>query len=143
MAAREPATKQVMVADREYNAWLQEVRALKPRKQKSWQGSLRNRQGVKSRVRFNVETGEFENYSPAHEDRQYKKLSATWVHVIPMSRVREDEYHPMSAEGNAFGVSDEAGAEALMAEVQANHTGSHYRNHSVKVPTAPGEPVRG
>ena len=97
----------------------------------------------KSRVRFNVETGEFENYSPAHEARQYKKLSATWVQVTPMSRVREDEYHPTSAVGHAFDVSDEAGEEALRAATQANHTGNHYRNHSIKVPTAPGEPVRG
>ena len=60
-----------------------------------------------------------------------------------MSRVREDEYHPTSAVGNAFGVSDEAGVEALRAATQANYTGNHYRNHFVKVPTAPGEPVRG
>ena len=60
-----------------------------------------------------------------------------------MSRVREDEYYPFSAVGHAFGVSDEAGVEAFRAEIQANYTGNHYRNHSVKVPTAPGEPVRG
>ena len=60
-----------------------------------------------------------------------------------MSRVREDEYHPISAVGHAFCVSDEAGVEALMAETQANYTGNHYRNHFVNVPTAPGEPVRG
>ena len=143
MAAREAAMKQVTVTDKMYNEWLQAVKALKPRKQKHWQEWLRNQRGEKSRVRFNVETGEFENYSPAHEARQYKKLSATWVQVIPMSRVREDEYHPMSAVGSAFGVSDEAGVGALMAAMQANYTGNHYRNHSVKVPTAPGEPVRG
>ena len=60
-----------------------------------------------------------------------------------MSRVREDEFHPMSAVGSAFGVSDEAGVEALTAAMQANYTGNHYRNHPVKAPTAPGEPVRG
>ena len=141
MAAR--PMKQVAVTDEVYNEWLQEVKTLKPRKQNNWQSWLRNQRGEKSRVRFNVETGEFENYSPAHEARQYKKLSATWVQVIPMSRVREDEYHPLSAVGSAFGESDEAGVEALMAAMQANYTGNHYRNHSVKVPTAPGEPVRG
>ena len=135
--------KQVVVADEVYNEWLQAVKALKPRKQKNWQGWLRNQRGEKSRVRFNVETGEFENYSPAHEARQYKKLSATWVQVTPTSRVREDEYHSTSAVGHAFDVSDEAGEEALRAATQANHTGTHYRNHSIKVPTAPGEPVRG
>ena len=135
--------KQVTVTDKVYNEWLQSVKALKPRKQKHWQEWLRNQRGEKSRVRFNVETGEFENYSPAHEARQYKKLSATWVQVIPMSRVREDEYHPTSAVGHAFDVSDEAGEEALRAATQDNHTGNHYRNHSIKVPTAPGEPVRG
>ena len=61
-----------------------------------------------------------------------------------MSSVWEDkEYCPISAVGHAFGVSDEAGVEALRAATQANYTGNHYRNHSVKVPTAPGEPVRG
>ena len=60
-----------------------------------------------------------------------------------MSRWRKDKYYPVSAVGHAFDVSDEVGEEALRAATQANHTGIHYRNHSVKVPTAPGEPVRG
>ena len=140
MAAR--PTKQVAVTDEVYNEWLQEVKALKPRKQKNWQRWLRNKSGEKSRVRFNVETGEFENYSPAHEARQCKKLSATWVQVVPLSRWRKEGY-PVSAVGHAFDVSDEAGEAALGAAIQANHTGNHYRNHSIKVPTAPGEPVRG
>ena len=143
MAAREAAKKWVMVADDEYNAWVQEVKALKPRKQKNWQSWLRNKSGVKSGVRFNVETGELENYSPAHEDRQCEKLSATWVQVTPMFRWRKEGYYPTSAVGHAFDVSDEVGEESLRAATQANHTGNHYRNHSVKVPTAPGEPVRG
>ena len=50
----------------------------------------------------------------------------------------EDEYHPTSAVGHAFGVSDEAGMEAPMAEMQANHTGNHYRNHSVQGPYCAG-----
>ena len=54
MAAR--PTKQVAVTDAVYNEWLQEVKALKPRKQKHWQDWLRNQRGEKSRVRFNVET---------------------------------------------------------------------------------------
>ena len=82
--------KQVTVADEVYNEWLQAVKALKPRKQKHWQDWLRNQRGERSRVRFNVETGEFENYSPAHEARQYKMLSATWVQVVPMTRVRQN-----------------------------------------------------
>ena len=142
MAAR--PTKQVAVTDEVYNEWLQEVKALKPRKQKNWQRWLRNQSGEKTRVCFNVETGDFENYSPAHEARQCKKLSATWVQVVPLSRwQKEIGYTPVSAVGHAFDVSDEAGEEALRAAMQANHTGNHYRNHSVKVPTAPGEPVRG
>ena len=77
---------QVAVADEVYDEWLQEVKTLKPRKPKNWQSWLRNQRGVKSRIRFNVETDEFENYSPAHEDRQCEKLSATWGQVTPMSQ---------------------------------------------------------
>ena len=142
MAAREAAKKWDMVADGEYNAWVQEVKTLKPRKQKNWQSWLRNQSGEKTRVCFNVETGDFENYSPAHEARQCKKLSATWVQVVPLSRFQKEGY-PVSAVGHAFDVSDEVGEAALRAATQANHTGNHYRNHSIKVPTAPGEPVRG
>ena len=132
------------MTDEVHNEWLQEVKTLKPRKQKNWQGWLRNQRGEKTRVRFNVETGEFENYSPAHEDRQCEKLSATWVQVVPLSCWRKEiGYKPVSAVGHAFDVSDEAGEEAFRAATQANHTGNHYRNHSIKVPTAPGEPVRG
>ena len=36
MAAR--PMHQVAVADEAYNEWLQEVKTLKPRKQKNWQG---------------------------------------------------------------------------------------------------------
>ena len=141
MAAR--PLKQVTVTDEVYNEWLQEVKALKPRKQKNWQRWLRNQSGEKTRVCFNVETGDFENYSPAHEARQFKKLSATWVQVVPLSRWRKEGYYPVSAVGHAFDVSDEVGEATLRAATQANHTGNHYRNHSIKVPTAPGEPVRG
>ena len=51
--------------------------------------------------------------------------------------------HTHVAVDYAFDVSDEVGEEALRVATQANHTGIHYRNHSIKVPTAPGEPVRG
>ena len=97
MAAR--PTKQVAVTDEVYNEWLQEVKALKPRKQKNWQRWLRNQSGEKTRFCFNVETGDFENYSPAHEARQCKKLSATWVQVVPLSRWRKEGYYPTSAVG--------------------------------------------
>ena len=144
MAAREAATKQVMVDDKTHNAWVQEVKALKPRKQKSWQSSIHNQRGEKSRIRFNVETGDLENYSPAHEARDCKKLSATWVQVVPMSRVRQDNFIPFPAVGHAFKIDDEAGRAALIVERQANYTGNHQpRNHFVKVPTAPSEPCRG
>ena len=39
--------------------------------------------------------------------------------------------------------NDDVGIMALEVEQDANHTGNHYRNHHIKVPTAPGEPVRG
>ena len=142
MAAR--VMKQVAVTDEVYNEWLQEVKALKPRKQKNWQSWLRNQRGEQTRVGFNVATGDAEPYSPAREARQCKTLLATWVQVVPLSRWRKEEgYYPTSAVGHAFDVSDEVGEEALRAATQANHTGNHYRNHSIKVPTAPGEPVRG
>ena len=60
--------------------------------------------------------------------------------IVPLA---EGGYYPVSAVGHAFDVSDEVGEAALGAAIQANHTGNHYRNHSIKVPTAPGEPVRG
>ena len=60
--------------------------------------------------------------------------------IVPLA---ERGYLCTSAVGFAFDVSDEVGEEALRAATQANHTGNHYRNHSIKVPTAPGEPVRG
>ena len=117
MAAR--PLKQVTVTDAVYNEWLQEVKALKPRKQKNWQSWLRNQRGEKTHVRFNVETGDFENYSPAHEAGQCQKLSATWVQVVPLSRWRNEGYLCTSAVGFAFDVSDEVGEEALRAATQA------------------------
>ena len=60
-----------------------------------------------------------------------------------MSRVRQDKYYPLSAVGHAFDVDDETGRAACVAETLVNYTANHYRNHFVKVPTAPSEPVRG
>ena len=141
MAAR--PTKQVAVTDEVYNEWLQEVKALKPRKQKHWQDWLRNQRGEKSSVRFHVETGEFEillsstRGSAVHE--AVSDVGASHTHVPRAG----GQMSSVSAVGHAFCVSDEAGVEALRVATQANYTGNHYRNHSVKVPTAPGEPVRG
>ena len=140
MAAR--PLKQVTVTDEVYNEWLQEVKALKPRKQKRWQGWLRNQRGEKSRIRFQSQEWRLCTLISAHEARERKKLSATWVQVVPLSRWRKEGY-PVSAVGHAFDVSDEVGEATLRAATQANHTGNHYRNHSIKVPTAPGEPLRG
>ena len=64
------------------------------------------------------------------------------MQVVPLSRWRKEGYF-VSAVGHAFDVSDEVGEAALRAATQANHTGNHYRNHSIKVPIAPGEPLRG
>ena len=101
---------------------------------------MSDKHGQRTRVRYVPDTGHFENFYPSHVVHQ---CSTQWMRIWSTSEVRADDSHPTSRLGEAMYANDDVGIMALEAEQNANHTGNHYRNHHLKVPTAPGEPVRG
>ena len=137
------AERVVGVPDAIVDQWRQEVNALPMRKRGKWKGWLEDKHGQRTRVRYVPDTGHFENFYPSHVVHQ---CPTQWVRIWSTSEVRAGDGHPTSRLGEAMYANDDGGrmmSVALLAERDANHTGNHYRNHHVKVPTAPGEPVRG
>ena len=60
----------------------------------------------------------------------------------------DEGWKPLSMVGVAAIAEVNTGIEGLIDRAmnharEENHTGNHYRNHKIKVPTAAGEPVRG
>ena len=130
----------VAVPDAIVDEWRQEVNALPMRKRGKWKGWVTDKYGQRTRVRYVPDTGHFENFYPSHVVHQ---CSTQWMRIWSTSEVRAEDSHPTSRLGEAMHANDDGGIMALEAEQDANHTGNHYRNHHIKVPTAPGEPVRG
>ena len=130
----------VAVPDAIVDEWRQEVNALPMRKRGKWKGWVTDKYGQRTRVRYVPDTGHFENFYPSHVVHQ---CSTQWMRIWSTSEVRAEDSHPTSRLGEAMYANDDAVRMALLAERDANHTGNHYRNHNIKVPTAPGEPVRG
>ena len=129
----------VAVPDAIVDEWRQEVNALPMRKRGKWKGWLEDKHGQRTRVRYVPDTGHFENFYPSH----VVQSSTQWMRIWSTAEVRAADGHPTSHLGEVMYANDDGGRMALLAERDANHTGNHYRNHSIKVPTAPGEPVRG
>ena len=128
----------VAVPDALVDEWRQEVNALPMRKRGKWKSWLEDKHGQRTRVRYVPDTGHFENFYPSHVVHQ-----CSWVRIFSTSEVRARDMRPTSRLGEAMYANDDGRRMALLAERDANHTGNHYRNHHIKVPTAPGEPVRG
>ena len=89
-------------------------------KKKVWKETLHDKWGTKSRVRF--EGGRFVNWSLLHHK---------WVPIVPQGWVCDAV--PVSGVGKAV-ASGVGPDEAVSAAADANHTGGHYRNHSIRVP---------
>eukprot|EP01047_Picozoa_sp_COSAG01_P079561 COSAG01_NODE_15142_length_1369_cov_4.401907_2_plen_150_part_00 len=137
-----PKQYNIMVLDSIITKWQAEVDTLKPRKRKNWKGSLTNKQGVKSKVKF--EDGKFWNWSFSTIDNLMK-----WCEVIPQSQMFAsiDKHQPTSETSLMIHCAHHLHSEGMLSTeqrdgmidatlertVKANHTGNHYRNHITKV----------
>ena len=150
--------------------WTAEIQALPKRKRGGWHTTLTNANGTLRKVR--CDNGFFEvKVSAKNMADGGITVSPTggWAPIIPMRtkptmEQMERSYGKKVAEayfnegqntvtfGRIDTRSDEqaisieglvAGWAETMQAIEQNHTGQHYRNRTISVPTAAGEPMRG
>ena len=117
---------------------MQEIAALTPKQQRKWKGHSTDKFGSRTGLRYF--NGKLESYSVrVHQ----------WVPCVCTEETLEnEEVIPLSMVGVAAIAQANTGIKGLIERAmdnaqEQNHTGNHYRNHKIKVPTAAGEPVRG
>ena len=88
-------------------------------KKKVWKETLLDKWGTKTRVRFE---GKLVNWSLLHHK---------WVPIVPYGSIGGAV--PISGVGEAIAAGVEPNI-AVSEAADANYTGKHYRNHSVRVP---------
>ena len=131
------------------DGWMAEIAKLPPRKQKNWKGHLYDKWNVSQRVRYvpggrtlgegpDALTTYFEVWKQANREQGH----AWWPVLSHESLHDAGTYLSMSRAGLRLMTAADPLAE--FHDIQGeNLTGNHYRNHFIKVPTAPGEPCRG
>jgi hypothetical protein len=154
------------------DSWLTDVEKLHPRKRDKWNISLRTtKDGVFHRHRFR--NGHFQVKVQANHYSDLLYPASGWAPVIkagehPTRSQLVDTYgsEVLELRDAIFGGSETfayiqspttrrildllqqgASSDVTLAEgrqmIAENHTGNHYRNKTVTVPTAAGQPVRG
>ena len=129
-----------LIPDTTFHEFRQEIWALPLRKRAKWRGIVQDTSGVAHRVQFVNGELVFKNHS-------------IWVKLVPMTEVQWAdcvEYTPGAERKiiRALRAQESGGLKAVEEElshiVNETATGNHRsKPHRVKVPTGPGEPVRG
>lgn len=104
---------------------------MKPKKWKNWKGLLKDSNGVATKLKYDVKNDCFLNYSLI-----YKKF----IRVTTLTELQNKyggikNFNALTPVG-AMVVAGIEPAVAVDLVAQANHTGNHYRNTSVKVPSS-------
>jgi hypothetical protein len=146
------------MADELLEAWAAQVHALPPRKRKNWrppQGP-RDADGSLSVVRVAPGPGiHFEQRLSARAAALRGVPAGSWLPILSVTErrtlaeelrganVATSELMVARPEGGAVDLQADFLPDAL-ASMAAAHTGNHRPHaHTVRVPTAPGQPVRG
>ena len=130
------------------DGWMAEIAKLPLRKQKNWKGHLYDKWNVSQRVRYvpggrtigegpDALTTYFEVWKQANREKGH----AWWPVFSHDSRLGRTCI-PISKAGLRLMTAADP-LEEFNDIQRENLTGNHYRNHFIKVPTAPGEPCRG
>jgi hypothetical protein len=150
------------VCDAIYQEWADEVAALPARKQKKWTSWVRDRYGCRVTVRYAPQEAGmgvhtlFEERLTAQSATDRGLPVGTWIPVQSVS-MRAEKAAMMAEMGEELLIADPAtrsfirptldNAEHIAkawADAAERHTGNHRPHvHAVRVPTAPGQPVRG
>jgi hypothetical protein len=122
--------------------WNLEVNALSTKKQKLWKGSLTDKKGTRQRVRFVGSQDDpvphsYQCYNPSDRSNN----GGTWVPIVACEDIPKHECTVISRAGQRLDNSV-SWCDTFNEIIHENHTGNHYRNRSIAVPTRAGEPVR-
>ena len=117
-----------LLTEDRYDQYIDEVMSLPPKQRKKWRITSRDLNGVKRRLYY---------------DGCFKiQTERGIVNVGAPSSVRCVE-ELVGERVPALHARHPGHGEAFQARINENLTGNHYRNRYVRIPTAPGEPVRG
>jgi hypothetical protein len=150
------------ICDALYQEWAAEVAALPPRKQKKWSSWVMDKHGCRITVRYAPQEAGlgvhtlFEERLTAQSAADRGLPTGTWIPVQSVSQ-RAEKAARMKENGEELLVADIASRSFVQptldnaehvalawADAAAAHTGNHRPNvRAVRVPTAPGQPVRG
>ena len=111
-----------------YDHYIEHVMSLTPKQRKKWHVIVKDEKGVGRRMYF-------DGYFKIKTERGIVGVGASsTVRAIEEGVGRRlPGLHPRHpGHGQAF-----------QERINENRTGNHYRNRFVRIPTAPGEPVRG
>jgi hypothetical protein len=156
--ARQVAT----VCDAIYERWEREVMALPARKRKNWGGRIFDKNGCLVTVRYAPRPAGCDQHTlfaeriTARSAAERQLPEGTWIPVqsvsIRAAKVALCREHGMEFMTADVGtrrcevptVDNETHIARAVAGMAARHTGNHRpRVHSVRIPTAAGQPVRG
>jgi hypothetical protein len=149
------------VCDAIYQGWADEVAALPARKQKKWSSVIADKYGCRITVRYapqEVGLGQhtlFEERLTAKSAADRGLPEGTWIPVQSVS-IRAAKAAVMQERGGELLIANTASRaierpalenDQLIAQARADvaerRTGNHRPHvHTVRVPTAPGQPVR-
>ena len=126
----------ILVSDDTVLAWRQELSKMKPKKRKNWKGSLTDSNGVSTKLKYDVKNDCFLNYSIK---------VGKFVRVTTISELQTKgggiknliAHTPVGVDiKSGFEAGVDNTVEVMQAAIDSNHTGNHYRNTSVKVPSS-------
>ena len=128
--------KIVTIPGRVYDAMMQEVMRLPARKRKNYKTFVLSKRGCRTKVVYRdgrLWNRDDDPASPWHG--QYVRMARTPDNLAGLADVSPFARAMLTAEDPVA---------AFKAEVEKNHTGNHkHRIKTVRVPTAPGNGVRG
>ena len=125
----------ITVTDQEYDRMMASVMALSEKKRAKWHDTLTDTCGTRTKCIYR--DGEILNWSI---------LGHTWAIVKPLRELQNANtvFIPLTSVGDAASQgNDEAVEDAMLNAMEANHTGNHYRNHTIKIAKQGDGCVRG
>ena len=149
--------------------WEAQIAGLSPKKQRQWKDAICDERRQRSSVRFDgtifqsrmsaVEVSSFRNHvlpkdgwAAVISDVHFQELvigtsSAYILHALGLEwgQVASVRLETVAASAVEMAITPDGTIdEVAVRHMQLdNHTGRHYRNHTIHVPTEPGQPTRG
>ena len=132
------------------NKWKAEIAALPEKKRRKWKGNLWDKWNVSQRVRYvgeqiiqGTESDPLKYYFEVYKQPN-REGGGCWWPVVVHAELAAAAYGPivLSEYGARLAQAPNMFEEFINIQGET-HTGNHYRNHYISVPTAPGEPCRG